>query len=197
MIKSRIGNSDTTYMSAAKELEFKSESVIRKPQSVSKQQLLTIKNEIVALINADQFEEAKSTLKAFSDKPFPYKNYRFKIERYVSYALDLILALDANKNFAGFNSLTRSKQQELKDKYKKNFSDLKDTLNKIEMSYYELKFKDIQSTGYFVKAFWVSLLIISSSALVMEIFRGLGGDALLLISGAADYLTEIFMKLFS
>lgn len=191
MIKSRILSSDNKIMSIARRTETRLE--IHKKKMAQGQMALNIKNDVIKCINEDQFELATQTLKLFSERNFPYRNYKLKIERYVSHSIDLILALNANKNFSGFNSLTRSKQQELKDKYKKNYNELHETLSKIEMSFYELKFKDNQSTGYFVKAFWVALMIVACSALAIEIFNSIGANAYVLFLNCIDYITEFLI----
>ncbi len=180
-------------MSTAKNIQTQRD--LYKKKMAQLDHVLTVRNEVMRFVGSEQFQDAIQVLKKFSEKTFPYQNYKLKIERYLSRSMDLILALESNKNFNGFNSLTRSKQEELKDKYKKNTHELNETLNKIELSYYDLKFKDSQSTGYFIKSFWVAIIIIAGSTLINEVLKGLGENAYTVTMLLVDHLTDLLTKL--
>jgi hypothetical protein len=72
------------------------------------------------------------------------------------------------------SSLTRTKQHELKEKFKEHFQELKFVIKKIENCEEELRLNDVRSTQIVVKAIWISIVLMAVSALGIELFRGLG-----------------------
>lgn len=153
-----------------------------------------IKGEVLALVSANEFNKAIQVLKQFSEKDFVYPNFKLKAERYIAHSIDLILAIESNRKFSGLSSLTRSKQQELKEKFNKHSDELKSMLEKVEISYNNLRFKDSRSTHYVVRSIWLSVLIISLSALILEIFNGLSRTILIVIETGVDQVSDVFAK---
>ncbi len=136
----------------------------------------TLRYNVLTFVINEEYDRAIKYLKEFLEKDSPYPTFRLKIERYVQHSIDLIFAIRTKRNFPGFNSLTRTKQQELKDKFKEHFQELKFVINKIENSLEELRLNDIRSTKIVVKSLWASLLIVFAGALMVEIASGLGGS---------------------
>lgn len=155
-----------------------------------------IRAEVIGLVVACEYNKAIHVLKQFSEKDFIYPNFKAKAERYVSQAIDLILAIESNRKFAELSSLTRSKQQELKDKFNKHSEELKMMLEKVEVVYNDLQVKDTRSTQYVVKSVWLSILIVSISALVLDIFRGLSSTIYIVLEAGIDQLTDAISKYF-
>ncbi len=153
-----------------------------------------IRAEVIGLVVACEYNKAIHVLKKFSEKDFVYPNFKSKAERYVSQAIDLILAIESNRKFADLSSLTRSKQQELKEKFNKHSEELKMMLEKVEAVYSDLRTKDSRSTRYVVKSVWLSIMLVSISALVLDIFRGLSKTALIVLEAGIDQLTNVIAK---
>ncbi len=153
-----------------------------------------IRGEVLGLVTAHEFNKAVQLLKKFSEKDFIYPNFKLKAERYVSHAIDLILAIESNRKFSDLSSLTRSKQQELKDKFNKHSEELKLMLEKVELAYNDLRIKDSRSTRYLVRSMWISILMIAVSALVLEIFRGLSSTVAVVLESGVDQFTDAIAK---
>ena len=176
-------------MSAAQKL-FKNSKI--KPSTWS--DVNAIRGEVMSLVAAHEFNKAVQLLKNFSEKDFVYPNFKLKAERYVSHAIDLILAIESNRKFSDLSSLTRSKQQELKDKYNKHSEELKLMLEKVELAYNDLRIKDSRSTRYLVRSMWISILMIAVSALVLDVFRGVSTTVVLVFESGVDQFTDAIAK---
>lgn len=150
---------------------------------------------LTAVINED-FEIAISKLKEFLAQESDYPQFRLKIERYINHSVDLILAIKTKRNFPGLNSLTRSKQQELKEKIKEHFQDLKQGLKKIEKSMEELRVADIKSTYLVVKSFWLSIAAVFVSGFLIDFFHDVGVNAYTVLDEKSAQLLELIFKFF-
>jgi ElaB/YqjD/DUF883 family membrane-anchored ribosome-binding protein len=102
-----------------------------------------------------------------------------------NHCVDLIHAIKAKRNFPGLSSLTRAKQQELREKFRDHFKELKSTLKKIEKVTTDLRIQDARTTIYVVKASWYSIATIFFVALTLELIRGTGWTAFSILD---DYL---------
>lgn len=153
-----------------------------------------IRGEVMSLVAANEFNKAIHVLKKFSEKDFVYPNFKLKAERYINHAIDLILAIESNRKFSDLSSLTRSKQQELKEKFNKHSEELKLMLEKVELAYNDLRVKDSRSTHYVVRSVWLSVLIVSISALVLDVFNGLSRTIQIVIESGVDQVTDVFAK---
>lgn len=138
----------------------------------------TLRYNVLSLVINEEYERAIKTLREFIYEESQYSNFRSKIERYGLHGIDLIYAIRTKRNFPGVNALTRTKQQELKEKFKEHFTELKITLKKIENCLEELRLNDVKSTRILVKAVWLSLVTLFIAGFVVEIYNGLWKTAL-------------------
>ncbi|MBC7459050.1 MAG: hypothetical protein H7235_12270 [Bdellovibrionaceae bacterium] len=180
---------DKTDMSAAQKLDKKTTI---KPSRWS--DVNAVRGEVIGLVAANEFNKAIHVLKQFSEKDFVYPNFKLKVERYLSHAIDLILAIEANRKFSDLSSLTRSKQQELKEKFNKHSEELKIMLEKVELAYNDLRIKDSRSTQYVVQSVWLSILIVSISALILDMLSGLSRTVLIVLESGVDQVTDVLSK---
>jgi hypothetical protein len=178
-------------MSAAFKLDKKNNS---KPPHWS--DVGAVRGEVMGLVAANEFNKAIHVLKAFSEKDFVYPNFKLKAERYISHAIDLILAIESNRKFSDLSSLTRSKQQELKEKFSKHNEELKVMLDKVELAYNDLRVKDSLSTRYLVRSMWFSILIVSVSLLVLEVVNGISHSALIVLESGIDQISDALAQYF-
>ncbi len=157
----------------------------------------TLRYNILSLVINEEYERAIKTLKDFINSDSKYANFIVKIERYSLHGIDLIHAIRTKRNFPGINALTRTKQQELKEKFKEHFSELKSTLKKIENCLEELRLTDVKSTRILVQAVWLSTLTIFVSAIVIEIYDGLGRAALIVVEESVANILNWLYKFLS
>jgi hypothetical protein len=134
----------------------------------------TLRYNVLTFVINEEYDRAIKTLKEFMETDNEYPNFRMKVERYLLHAVDLIYAIRTKRNFPGVSSLTRTKQQELRDKFKEHFKELRFMMKKIEDCMEELRLNDVRSTKMVVKAFWLSLVIVFIAGLTFELVRGLG-----------------------
>ncbi len=134
---------------------------------------------ILSCVVNEEYDLAIKTLKEFIESDSDYPNFKMKIERYTLHAIDLIYAIRTKRNFPGLNALTRTKQQELREKFKEHFKELRLMMKKIENCMEELRISDVKSTRIVVRAFWLSLLTVFCTAFVYEVVRGMGYNVMI------------------
>lgn len=134
----------------------------------------SLRYNILTFVINEEYDRAINYLKDFMDVESEYPNFKLRIERYVQHSIDLIFAIRTKRNFPGMNQLTRTKQQELKEKFKEHFQELKMIIKKIENSQEELRLTDIKSTKIVVQSLWLASVVVFCSAVGIEIARGLG-----------------------
>lgn len=149
----------------------------------------TIRYNILTLVINEDYEKAIQGLKQFLDDGSEYPNFRAKVERYVLHGIDLIYAIRTKRNFPGLASLTRTKQQELKERFREHFKELKFVMRKIEESMEELRLKDARSTIMVVRSFALALTVVFAAGLVLDLFYGLGSTVEIV---ANEYIDKSF-----
>jgi hypothetical protein len=153
----------------------------------------TLRYNILLMVINEEYERAIRTIKEFIETESDYPNFRSRIERYALHSIDLIYAIRTKRNFQGFSTLTRTKQQELKDKFREHFKELRYMMKKIENCLEELRLNDVKSTKLVVKSFWFSLVIVFVTGLFLEVIRGLGYTTEVVLN---EYLDKAFKFLF-
>ena len=152
-------------------------------------------NVLTTIIN-EEYDVSIQRLKDFVNQDSDYPNFKLRVERYIQHSIDLIFAIKTKRNFPGFNSLTRSKQQELKEKVKEHFQELKGVLKKIEKCMEELRLNDIRSTHIVVHSLWLSLAAVFISGILLDIFQDVGSNAYVVFDEKSAQLLEYFFKIF-
>ena len=149
----------------------------------------SLRYNILTWVLDEKYDRAIQELNDFQVRPSDYPNFREKTKRYARHSIDLIYAIKAKRNFPGINSLTRAKQQELREKFKEHFLELQWVLQKIEKVETDLRINDVRSTIYVVRALWIAALAIVLLAFAMEIARGLAHTTGIVALDAADSVT--------
>jgi len=133
----------------------------------------SLRYQVLTGVLNERYDQCIEKLKGYLDDESPYPNFKEKITRYINHCIDLIYAIKAKRSFPGFNSLTRAKQQELREKFKDHFKELKDTLKRIEKIKRDLQVQDVRSTIYVVKALTIAGTAITILAFWLDIMNGL------------------------
>lgn len=149
---------------------------------------------ILTRVLNEEYDSALTELNSFLEEPSEYPNFKSKVTRFVHHSIDLIYAIKAKRSFPGINSLTRAKQQELREKFKGHFKELQYVLKLIEKIQGDLRIHDVRSTIYVVKALWLAILGIIITAFWMEIVHGLAKTSVIVSDDAfgklANWLAE-------
>lgn len=145
----------------------------------------------------ENYDRAIQKIKDFMNEKSEYPDFKKKISRYISHSIDLIYAIRAKRSFPGISSLTRAKQQELRDKFKDHFQELKYSLKKVEKIKTDLRVEDARSTIYIVKALVLAVASLTVFAFIMEINNGLARTSHIVFGEILDKITDFFAKILS
>ncbi len=150
---------------------------------------------ILVWVLDERYDKSIEELKDFLEKPSDYPNFQDKITRYIHHAIDLIYAIKAKRSFPGINSLTRAKQQELREKFKEHFRELQHVLKTVDKIQLDLRIQDARSTIYVVKALWIAGASIVVLAFWLDIMHGLAKTAAFVFDDSfgllANWLAEL------
>lgn len=133
----------------------------------------SLRYSILTWVLDGSYDRAIEELKNFLEEPSEYPNFKDKVTRYIHHSIDLIYAIKAKRSFPGINSLTRAKQQELREKFKGHFRELQNVLKIIEKIQSDLRITDVRSTIYVVKALWLAGLGVVILGFWLDIVNGL------------------------
>ena len=129
----------------------------------------------------EKYDKAIKGLKEFQESPSEYPDFNRRVSRFIGHAIDLVHAIKAKRNFPGIHSLTRSKQFELREKFREHFDELQYILLKIEKVGNDLRIHDVRSTIYVVRALWLAAVAIMIMALTVEVLKGGLGYSVLVV----------------
>ena len=133
----------------------------------------TLRYNVLVFVAEENYDRAVHELKSFFSKDSEYPELKERIERYVNYSIDLVNAIRAKRRFPGMSSLTASKQQEIIDRFRRHYEELKVILKKIEKVQKDLEVQDRRSTVIVVKAAVNASIALAILAFVLEAARGL------------------------
>ena len=135
-------------------------------------QVGTVRHTILTYVATEGYAKAAEELNGYVESKSDFPQFASRVERYVSYAVDLINGIKAKRSFPGFQHLSLSKQQDLSDRAMDHFEDLKITLRKIEQIEKEIRLEDMRSTVLVIKALMYCCMAILVIAFVKEVSRG-------------------------
>ena len=149
---------------------------------------------ILTWVLAERYDKAIEELKDFLERPSEYPDFKGKVTRYIHHSIDLIYAIKAKRSFPGINSLTRAKQQELREKFKEHYKELQYILKVVEKIQGDLRIADVRSTIYVVRALWFAALGIIILAFWLDIVNGLMKTSIIVFDDSfgkiANFLAE-------
>ena len=145
---------------------------------------------VLTLVLSERYDRAIEELKDFLDAPSEYPDFKGKITRFIHHGIDLIYAIKAKRGFPGINSLTRAKQQELREKFKEHFKELQYILKTIEKIQTDLRIADARSTIYVVRALCAASLGVVILAFWLDIVHGLAQTSVIVFDDAFGQLAN-------
>lgn len=155
----------------------------------------SLRYSILTWVLDERYDRAIEELKDYLEKPSDYPNFKDKITRFIHHAIDLIYAIKAKRSFPGINSLTRAKQQELREKFKGHFRELQYVLKVVEKIQGDLRVQDVRSTIYVVKALWIAGLSIIILAFWLDIVHGLAQTSFVVFDDLYSKFADWFAAL--
>ncbi|WP_374033165.1 hypothetical protein ACES2I_09960 [Bdellovibrio bacteriovorus] len=155
----------------------------------------SLRYNILTWVLDERYDRAIEELKDFLEKPSEYPNFQDKVTRYINHSIDLIYAIKAKRSFPGINSLTRAKQQELREKFKEHFRELQYVLKIVEKIQGDLRIQDVRSTIYVVKAAWFASLAIIVLAFWLDIVNGLAKTSVVVFDDGFGKLANVLAEM--
>jgi hypothetical protein len=150
----------------------------------------SLRYNILMWVLDEKYDKSIQEMRNFIINPSEYPNFKGKVERFVTHGVDLIYAIKAKRNFPGIASLTRAKQQELREKFKEHFRELQVVMKKIEKIQVDLRIEDARSTIYVVRALWIASAAIASVAFFLEVVRGLAVTSHVVLNDLLEHSVE-------
>jgi hypothetical protein len=128
---------------------------------------------VLTWISEENYDKAIELLREFGEMSSPYPSFKRKTSRHIQHSISLVYAIKAKRSFSGVNSLTRTKQQELREKFRGHLRELRKSLQTLEKIQEKLIADDSKSTIYVIYAGWLSALAIAVVAFWLEVVNGL------------------------
>ncbi|MGZ3748330.1 MAG: hypothetical protein ACXWRE_13195 [Pseudobdellovibrionaceae bacterium] len=150
----------------------------------------SLRYRVLTLVLAERYDGAINELKEFMEQPSEYPDFKERISRFVNHCIDLIYAIKAKRSFPGISSLTRAKQQELREKFKQHLKELQFSIKKIEKNQTDLRVSDARSTIYVVRALWYSIVAIVSLWFFLDISNGLAKTTFFVVEDTLARVSE-------
>lgn len=155
----------------------------------------SLRYQVLKMVLDERYDGAIQELKSFLEEPSEYPDFKNKIGRFVSHCIDLIYAIKAKRSFPGISSLTRAKQQELREKFKEHLRELQYSIKKIEKIQADLRINDVRSTIYVIRAIWYSVVGISVLGFVLEVSQGLAKTSAIVVDDSFSRFSEWLLHL--
>lgn len=154
----------------------------------------TLRYRVLTMVLDERYDSAIGELKDFLDEPSEYPDFKDRVGRFVSHCIDLIYAIKAKRSFPGISSLTRAKQQELREKFKEHLMELQFSIKKIEKNQTDLRVHDVRSTIYVVKATWYAVVSISILGFFLEISNGLAKTSAIVVDDSVSKVADWLLR---
>jgi hypothetical protein len=154
----------------------------------------SLRYRILTLVLDERYDTAIAELKEFLEEPSEYPDFKDKVGRFVSHSMDLIYAIKAKRSFPGLSSLTRAKQQELREKFKEHLRELQFSIKKIEKNQTDLRVQDVRSTIYVIRAGWYSIIAVSILGFTLEISNGLAKTSAIVLNDSLGLISDWLLK---
>ncbi|RYZ76160.1 MAG: hypothetical protein EOP04_32400 [Proteobacteria bacterium] len=154
----------------------------------------TLRYRVLTMVLDERYDSAIGELKEFLDEPSDYPDFKDRVGRFVSHSIDLIYAIKAKRSFPGISSLTRAKQQELREKFKEHLMELQFSIKKIEKNQTDLRVHDVRSTIYVVKAGWYAVVSIAILGFFLEVTQGLATTSIIVIDDSVSKVADWLLR---
>jgi uncharacterized protein YaaR (DUF327 family) len=154
----------------------------------------SLRHRVLTLVLDERYDDAIQTLREFHESPSDYPEFKEKISRFINHCVDLIYAIKAKRSFPGISSLTRAKQQELREKFKEHLKELQYCIKKIEKNQGDLRVTDARSTIYVVRAGWYAIVAVSVLGFALEIRNGLAKTSVVVLDDTFTHVSDWILR---
>ncbi len=151
----------------------------------------SLRYNILSWVLDEKYDRAIQELRNFIDHDSEFPNFKAKVERLTLHAIDLVYAIKAKRNFPGLSSLTRAKQQELREKFKFHFKELQDVMKRVEKIQVDLRIEDARSTIYIIRALLLAGAALLLLSFIIDIVNGLAATSTVVVEDLLDQIVEL------
>ena len=151
----------------------------------------SLRYNILSWVLDEKYDRAIQELRTFIDHDSEFPNFKAKVERLALHAIDLVYAIKAKRNFPGLSSLTRAKQQELREKFKFHFKELQDVMKRVEKIQVDLRIEDARSTIYIIRALLLAGAALLLLAFIIDIVNGLAATSTVVAEDLLDQIVDL------
>jgi len=156
----------------------------------------TLRYNVNYFVIEENYDRAIEELENYKKIEFDLPGYQQKIGPYLNHAIDLVNAIRAKRSFSKNLSLTRSKQQEIRDTIKGHYDELQFTFKKIEQVRNNLMLEDMRSTVWIIKAVVYSVSAIMVLLFIKELINGIIENFMLVFESAVEDLIDWIFSFF-
>lgn len=154
----------------------------------------SLRYNILSWVLDEKYDRAIQELRNFIDHDSEFPNFKEKVERLALHAIDLVYAIKAKRNFPGLSSLTRAKQQELREKFKFHFKELQEVMKRIEKIQVDLRIEDARSTIYIIRALLLAGAALLLLSFIIDIVNGLAATSTVVAEDLLDQVVELIFS---
>lgn len=158
----------------------------------SEKELGQLQYSVLENIAQGKYDDGAKILLEYRKKKSTYPTYENRTGRLFEHCNELIEAIRAKKTFPNLQSLAQSKQEEIHQKARENWEDLRVSLRRLRSIENDLAVQDSRSSVWVIRALMFSTFMILGTYVMKETFRSFGMSADIFL----DSIVKSFFKLF-
>lgn len=163
---------------------------IRLAESISGQ-LDGLRYTILSLVVEGRYDTAIAEINFYGNSERKLQAFRNRSKRYFIHCEELIRAVESKMKFCQTRTITRSQKHELYMMVSKHFHELVDSLKKIERIENDIRVKDLKSTVWVLKAFFVCTSLLLAFAMTKEAITTMREPSLVLVDDLVDFVFKL------
>lgn len=134
----------------------------------------SLQHKVLTSVVEKNYDEALSTLKGYRERKSFYQSYVKKTGKIFDHAENLIHSIKIKKNFPNLQGLNQKKQEELAQKTKEHWEELRIVLRRLNTIEKDMEVEDARSTVLVVRALMVATMIILCAFIINEAVLSFG-----------------------
>ncbi len=148
---------------------------------------------VLQLVADNQYDSAVEELSLYVEAKTSYPLFQSRVESYVSHCNNLIFAIQAKRDFPSSVVMSYARQQELSEKVREHFEELKQFLKKIERVEREVKLDDMRSTVWFLKTFTYCVFALFALGFILDLSRGMAQSFFVAFGALTEALVQLVL----
>ncbi|MBK9293390.1 MAG: hypothetical protein IPM57_02940 [Oligoflexia bacterium] len=134
----------------------------------------SLQHTVMTAVSEKKYDEACDALNKYKESRKYYPSYAIKTDKLFVHAEELIQAIKAKKNFPNLAGLTQNKQEELSQKVKEHWEELRICLRRVKTIERDLETEDAKSSLWVVRAVMFATMLILIVFIIKEALWSMG-----------------------